>query len=241
MENGQSPFTGRGVFFDMGGTLVFPDPKRIAGVFTRMVGISSQADDWMNAVHQATADLDRELAQNASYLTGEWWEIYFGRMRSSLPFGKDVREFTWKAFTKQLLKEHVTENLWSCWVPGVREVLDALEKAGFYLGVISNSDGRVQEQINRFGIQDKFRFVLDSHVVKCEKPAPEIFRLALEKSGLPAEDVLYVGDFVNIDYRGALGVGMKAVIIDPLGLRPDLGAPTIPDLPSLKGFIGLDA
>lgn len=227
----------RGVFFDLGGTLVFPDSKRIAGVFHRSCGIGTGADEWMTAVHQATAELDRRLSEEDGFLGDDWWETYFGQAKKFLRCSGDIRDFTWRAFTKQLLKEHVAENLWSAWVPGVKEVLARLGQAGYSLGVISNSDGRVLDQIQRFGIEEHFGFIIDSHVVGCEKPGPEIFHLALEKSGLPAESVLYVGDFVNIDHRGARGVGMDAVIIDPLGLRADMGAPTIPALDGIFAFL----
>lgn len=49
------------------------------------------------------------------------------------------------------------------------------------------------------------------------KPEPPLFRIALERLGLPAAAVAMVGDSVPADMCGARGVGMRAVLYAPHG------------------------
>lgn len=46
-----------------------------------------------------------------------------------------------------------------------------------------------------------------------EKPAPEMFNRCLEKMGVRAEQCLYIGDDVDKDVKGAIGVGLLPVLI----------------------------
>ena len=47
-----------------------------------------------------------------------------------------------------------------------------------------------------------------------EKPDARIFEIALERTGVQAEDVLHVGDSAVDDWQGAKRVGMRALLID---------------------------
>lgn len=49
------------------------------------------------------------------------------------------------------------------------------------------------------------------------KPEPPLFRMALERLGLPAPAVAMVGDSVASDIRGARAVGMRTVLFAPDG------------------------
>jgi HAD superfamily hydrolase (TIGR01458 family) len=77
------------------------------------------------------------------------------------------------------------------------------------------------------------------------KPSPEFFRLALDAAGMPAGRALMVGDDLDSDVRGALAVGMRAVLVrtgkgaepsgDAEGGGPDAVVASIADLPDLIG------
>ncbi|MEO0488310.1 MAG: TIGR01458 family HAD-type hydrolase [Cyanobacteria bacterium J06659_2] len=45
------------------------------------------------------------------------------------------------------------------------------------------------------------------------KPAPYFYSLALEELGLPAEDVVMIGDDIDADVGGAQALGMKGVLV----------------------------
>lgn len=226
----------KGIFFDVGGTLIFPDPRKISNTLEETTGRKATSHACLKAIHHSTAEMDRSLA-DGSTPGQDWWEIYFDGMLAALPLASPLAKPERNRFLRTLHLDHLKNNLWSHPAKGASKVLREFRKQKYYLGVISNSDGRVRSQLEEKNLARFFSFILDSHVVRCEKPHREIFLMGIETSGLEPAEILYVGDFVNIDYTGATRVGMKAVIIDPLSLRNGWGAPTLPGLPDLPAWI----
>jgi putative hydrolase of the HAD superfamily len=68
------------------------------------------------------------------------------------------------------------------------------------------------------------------------KPHASIFRAVLELLEVEPADALMVGDTVEDDIDGARAIGMHAVLLDRLGLRPDF-QPRIEDLHGLAPFL----
>ena len=83
------------------------------------------------------------------------------------------------------------------------EALARLRAAGIRLGIVSNSDGRVEQALEAAGLRDYFDVVVDSALVGVEKPDPAIFRAALDALGVAAGEALYVGDLYEVDVLGA--------------------------------------
>jgi HAD superfamily hydrolase (TIGR01509 family) len=94
-----------------------------------------------------------------------------------------------------------------------REALGRLRAAGLRLGIVSNSDGRVEEALAASGMRDLFDVVIDSGLVGVEKPDPAIFRAALDALGIGPEEALYVGDMYEVDVVGARAAGIEAVLL----------------------------
>jgi YjjG family noncanonical pyrimidine nucleotidase len=103
-------------------------------------------------------------------------------------------------------------------LPGALDLVRGL--AGEYpLALVTNGIAAVQNQ--RFAaspITPFFRSIVISEEVGIAKPDPRIFRPALEKLGLEAADVLYVGDSVTSDMAGARNAGMDFCWLNPKGL-----------------------
>lgn len=59
--------------------------------------------------------------------------------------------------------------------------------------------------------------VFTSENARAYKPAKELFRYALRKTGLHADEVLHIGDSLGSDVRGAQSVGIRALWIDRSG------------------------
>ena len=108
---------------------------------------------------------------------------------------------------------HVPEN--------TRRFLCDLHARGFRLGVISNADRRLSLQLAFLGLDLLFSWVVCSEEVGVEKPDPRIFDLALSLCDVPPEEVLYVGDYRLLDAEPARKRGIRAWVLDPLGLYPD--------------------
>jgi len=228
-----------GVFFDMGGTLVFPDPVRISAAFNSHLGMRVTKEQCFEAIHAATIVLDRQL-ENPSQKPEDWWIQYFNAILTHCSPGKMPSKDVRAAVFEALRAEHKTRNLWSSVAPETEELLNWLADEGFVLGIISNSDGRVKAQLREASLIDRFEFVLDSHEVGVEKPDARIFKMALDASGMNPGEALYIGDFVHIDGIGASRAGLSALIIDPLGQRAGWGFPTVRSLGEVRNWLESD-
>jgi putative hydrolase of the HAD superfamily len=116
-------------------------------------------------------------------------------------------------------------DVWRQHVRGSVNGLWSLAKRGVKLGIISNSDGTVEEQLRRGeicqvgeGLGVPVLAIIDSGVVGVSKPAAEIFRHALDPIDVEPEQALYVGDTVRYDVRGARAAGLVPVHFDPYEL-----------------------
>ena len=70
------------------------------------------------------------------------------------------------------------------------------------------------------------------------KPEPPLFRMALERLGLPPSRVAMVGDSLGADILGARGVGMPTVLYAPQGstaAEPDVVVRSFAELARLAG------
>ena len=119
------------------------------------------------------------------------------------------------------LSSKVGAVLQRAWVAGVvpiepaREVLAALQGRGMRLALCSNAPypaELMQEQLGRLGLLRYFEVVLFSSEVGWRKPNPRIFTELLDRLGLVAERVWFVGDDWQADIEGAAASGMRAIL-----------------------------
>ncbi len=115
-------------------------------------------------------------------------------------------------------------------------VLKKLKSEGFVLGLVSNAPPDTIEVVQTLGLHRYLDHIVISGAVGCSKPNPEIFRIALRRTGGGVEETIHVGDLYEADIVGARGAGIRGVLIDRDGHRPDTDCPRIRslhDLPSL--------
>jgi putative hydrolase of the HAD superfamily len=128
----------------------------------------------------------------------------------------------------QQLKETATRavDIWQIQVqldPKAPAVLSALA-ASKTLALISNFDHppHAHRILRETRLADFFKTVVISGEVGIKKPDPRIFRIALERTGLQPEEVVYVGD-TQEDVVGAKAAEIKPILIarpeDPLRPR----------------------
>jgi putative hydrolase of the HAD superfamily len=132
---------------------------------------------------------------------------------------------------------HKEKSLWTFTFPWATEALDRLRAAGHRLSVISNADGRVEQQLRQMRLDGYFERVYDSEIVGSSKPEPDIFELALRDLGLRPAETLYVGDMFYIDVLGANRAGIAAVHLDPLSLYDGWPGEHIDDLRLLPEWL----
>lgn len=97
----------------------------------------------------------------------------------------------------------------------IRRTLGALQNLGLKLGIVSNTfvnRASLEKHLRNLGIFDFFSVQLYSHEFHVRKPSPELFRIAAEKIGVPAGNILFVGDRIDNDILPAMATGMKAAL-----------------------------
>jgi HAD superfamily hydrolase (TIGR01509 family) len=94
---------------------------------------------------------------------------------------------------------------------GVKRLMQEAMQAGLRLGVCTTSNERSANAIARGMLGDiNFEFVLAGDVVKKKKPNPDIYLLALEKSGLSPDECIVVEDSRN-GILAAKAAGLRAL------------------------------
>lgn len=225
----------RAVVFDAGNTLVYVDPRRLLEILVEG-GVVTDLEAVRRGEVAARRRFQDRIAEGHKGTEPELWREYFtGVLRES---GAD--DTTLPVVAHALREAHARQHLWTWVEPGTLEALQALADAGYRLAVVSNADGRVEGVLRDVGLRDYFEFVLDSEIVGVEKPDPAIFLEACKRLELEPAECLYVGDLYPVDYLGATGAGMEAVLIDPLGKNVDQ-APTVSTLAELGPWLELRA
>ncbi|MBI3957456.1 MAG: HAD family hydrolase [Chloroflexi bacterium] len=96
--------------------------------------------------------------------------------------------------------------------PGLGEMAAELIADGRRLGLITNGLYPFQwRNFQALGVAHSFSAVLVSEKEGVRKPDPEIFRRALARLGVTADEAVFVGDNPEADIRGAQRVGMRTV------------------------------
>jgi len=95
--------------------------------------------------------------------------------------------------------------------PGVKRLMKEVNDAGLILGVCTTSNERSAKAVAYGVLKDiNFEFVLAGDVVSKKKPDPEIYNLALEKTGLQPEECIVIEDSRN-GVLAAHGAGLNIV------------------------------
>jgi 2-haloacid dehalogenase len=121
-------------------------------------------------------------------------------------------------------------------LPGALETVRGLAKR-FPLALITNGIAAVQNK--RFAaspITPYFQSVVISEAVGIAKPDPRIFRPALDKLGVTAAEVLYVGDSVTSDMTAARNAGMDFCWVNPKGAPVPEGQAPVYIIPTIAEF-----
>ncbi len=107
--------------------------------------------------------------------------------------------------------------------------MERLHEAGVRLASLTNSTLAVsQAQLTNAGLDDLLEQMLSADSVQRLKPAPEPYRMAAERLGVPIEAVRLVAAHFW-DIAGALHAGCRAAfvarlgqMVDPSDVQPDI-------------------
>lgn len=230
-----------GVLFDYGGTLVtFEYPT------DELLGVMSRFRSRIEAAlgvpgREATAILDEVLLPMEAYVNSTRADEvdYIAAYRDA-----------WHRAGMQLPDDLLYEILdaeqrtWDRAVrvdPDAVSLLSWLGAQGIRRGICSNAPfppEMMRRQVRSNGIAANVDAIVFSSEVGRRKPAPELYRAALDALGTEAGRTLFVGDRVREDYEGPLALGMRAVIITAhADGPPPPGVPTIESLAEVRSLV----
>lgn len=223
----------RALLLDVGGTILLADLDLVARVLA-----GEQLAVGLDALRTGLVEANREYAR---VVTGgapheDGWDVLVRTwLRSAgLATGEAERGLA------LLRAAHERHCLWRTPAEGAADGIAAVRAAGIPVGAVSNSEGQLEQILDRAGLGSAFDTVLDSALEAVRKPDPEIFWRACRRLEVAPDDALYAGDIPEVDVRGARAAGLRAALIDPYGVYPDyVEAPRYPSVAALAAAITL--
>lgn len=215
----------KGVFFDLGGTL-FSYRNVTRGTAPLLFEACRRMDVVIETatIGQAYAQANREIsvsyADKPYYLHKDLFRDTFVRFTQVLGIDFDTEVYAWY---REQQHRAVIDNLHL--KEDCLDTLDHLKKRGLYLSIVSNiDDDMLDPLVAREGLGEFLHDWTSSETAGSCKPDSRFFEVSLEKAGLSAETVLFVGDSPEHDIAGAAAVGMQTVLIVEEGVQPPLQA-----------------
>src|SRR4030042_1701355 len=226
------------IFLDAGNTMVSMDYEWLKDELMRC-GVSCELQELRRAEAAARPMVSSELERLKS-TENQITSLFY--MRSILKGVKSTSSMSDKGLDdiindlyKPLRAPGMIQRLWSNIITGVPEALESLKEMGLKLVVVSNSNGTVEEILNKVGLGRYFSMVVDSHLVGFEKPDPRLFYHALKLSEADPETTIHIGDMYHVDVVGARSAGLHAALLDPFGDWRDVDCPRFVDLLDFAG------
>ena len=149
----------------------------------------------------------------------------FARVRRDIRLLRPIQDFyrtqtelfaKYSGYDFERSERLIKKNIYNAWervirnvkpYPEVRETLETLKKAGFKLGVLS--DFPIGKKLDYLGLAGFWDYVRSSEETGYLKPCPEPFQAVVNYFGVPPEDVLFVGNSLEYDIKGAKNAGMR--------------------------------
>jgi HAD superfamily hydrolase (TIGR01549 family) len=123
----------------------------------------------------------------------------------------------------------------------VAPVLEALQKRGVTIGLISNSHRSLDAFREHFSLADIVTVTVSGFEHGYMKPHRSIFDAALDRAKVTAEQAMMVGDSFKHDIEGALNAGWRAVLLKRSGETPYTLPPNLPVITTLAELPALIA
>lgn len=174
--------------------------------------------EWRPEYEAANLSRDRRvLTEFWNELSREWLR------RTGLP------ENRWQAISETADElTYGPESAWFGLFDDVVPCLDALDRMGVRLAVVSNWDLSLTPILESLDLAHRFELIVASLAEGVEKPDPALFHIALARLDVAPEEVVHVGDNPIDDMQGAAAAGVRAILIDRAASNPEL--PTIASL-----------
>jgi len=232
------------IFFDMGYTLVYFEPRQaiIAQQALLEAGAQRSVDEIKAAVEAVYADYYRDAATATFPPTPEHDRETQVRLEGGMlrRLGLDADPGTLQVYTDAIEAAFSQRGVMRPY-PEVVEILAALRAQSYRLGIVSNWSWNLRKRVAQVELDPFFEVVWASAYAGCNKPHPDIFRQALAQMPSPAlspDRVLHAGDSYWHDVLGARAASLDAVLVDRNGTANTPDCPVISDLRGLFDLLG---
>jgi putative hydrolase of the HAD superfamily len=227
----------RAVFFDVGETLVHVDPTFADLFVTVLAGAGHERS--VEDVRDASAHVysrfseaagDKSMWTTTPERSRAFWTSVYERMLGELGVADDdeLASTLHREFTR--MENYVLFD-------DVLPTLASLRAAGVLLGVVSNFEAWLEEWFGAHELLELFPVRVISGIEGIEKPDERIFRLALERASVSAEESAYVGDNPEFDVDPPAALGMFPVLVDRWNRFPGHPGARVTDLRELPAIM----
>ncbi|HWD09836.1 MAG TPA: HAD-IA family hydrolase [Actinomycetota bacterium] len=232
----------RGVFFDVGDTLLAPHPSFLE-LFARILGehgyplMPAQVEEALHAVGRSVAEVIAQSGDQRWSTSREKSRAFWRRLYGAMLDHRGIPDPDGAIF-ESLYGRFTSYESYRLF-PDVLPALEACRRAGLTLAVVSNFEEWLEGMLIEFEVAPFFACLVISGREGVEKPDPAIFKLALDRTGLQARDVAFVGDHPTVDVAAANELGMTGVLVDRWDRYAGFAGPRVRDLLGLLPFLGL--
>lgn len=203
------------VVFDVGGTLVGLNLDLMVQAYVDAAaakGVRLDRQPTRAIIEQFELELPQRQQQRLvsledGYGAGFWDEFYLEGFRR-LGLRGDM------SAAAVNIRERFQRAEFEALFPDAIPALDALAARDLQLGVLSNFSPNCEDVLHKVGVHSYFRFFVVSALAGFEKPDPRIFDLVVRAAERPRSEIVYVGDSLFHDVKGARGAGMDAILVD---------------------------
>ncbi len=211
----------KAVFFDLYGTIAGFEPGRFEVQSTACAefGITLTPEGVLRGYADADAYMSRENAiHHIGRRTPAERNAFFAEYQRRIVRGSGVEV---SLETAGKIWRHIQQIPYELApYPDAAPTLRTLRGRGLLTGLISNMDTGGDQLVASLGLAGLFHVAVTSGDAGAAKPDPAIFRSALSRAGVHADEAVHVGDQLSSDVQGALAVGIGAVLIDRDGNHP---------------------
>lgn len=158
-------------------------------------------DAYLHARNTVHHRLDGQAGMHARLL---YFQQLFEDVSGSTRFDLSLKfeELYWQTFMSHM---HPDEK--------VIQLIDFCNNGGIPVCIVTDLTAQIQHRkILKLNLQNQIKFMVSSEESGIEKPAAAIFRLALGKLQMSAEEVAMLGDSQSKDIAGAESLGIKSLL-----------------------------
>jgi len=184
------PLVAKAVLFDLDGTLIDS-----VGAYVEVARIAAQP----HGLEVTEQHVRHSLATGSSFWKGVVPEDrHDGEALRNAMSAHAAREWP------RMLREHGRV------FQGLAQTLDAMQRRGIKLGIVSGARPEVLELLREDGVLDRFDSIVLGADVSRRKPDPEGIVKCLKELGVAADAAVYVGD-TPVDIQASRAAGVRAV------------------------------